>query len=223
MRKGDDTKSLRDFHNSKEGTPTMGGVLIIGALVLSTLVWGDLLNKYTLLALLATLWLGAIGLIDDRLKMIKKRSKGLGAMTKLRWQLLIGLVIGVILYADKGFPAGIEVPFFKNLIINLGLLYILFTAVVIVGSSNAVNLTDGLDGLAIGTMIMIALTYTIMSYLTGHAVFSDYLNIFFIPGSGELVVFCAALMGASLGFLWFNSYPATVFMGDTGSLALGGA
>lgn len=223
VRKDKYTAKLSEFHKSKEGTPTMGGVLILIAIVSSTLLWADIFNKYIILVLFSTLWLGMIGLIDDGIKMKKKRSLGLRPMVKLKWQILLGLIIGAILYLDPRVSTTLEMPFFKSFIIDLGVLYILFVSIVIIGSSNAVNLTDGLDGLAIGSMIMIALTYTTMSYLTGHFGFSEYLKIFYIPGSGELSVFCAIMVGACLGFLWFNSYPATVFMGDTGSLALGGA
>lgn len=223
VRKGQEVAKLSSFHKSKEGTPTMGGLLILLAIVLSTLLWADIFNKFILLVLLSTMWLGTIGIIDDSMKMIKKRSLGLRPFVKLRWQIILGLLIGLFLYMDPRFSTAIEVPFFKDVIIDFGILYIIFVCLVIIGSSNAVNLTDGLDGLAIGTMIMIAFTYTGMSYLAGNFRFSAYLNIFYIPGSGELAVFCATLVGACLGFLWFNSYPATVFMGDTGSLALGGA
>lgn len=223
VRKDKHTVRLSEFHKSKEGTPTMGGLLILIAIVLSTLLWADIFNKYILLVLLSTLWLGTIGLIDDGIKMVKKRSLGLRPLVKLRWQIFLGILVGTILYLDPKFSTALEVPFFKRFVIELGILYILFACIVIIGSSNAVNLTDGLDGLAIGSMIIIALTYTTMSYLSGNFRFSAYLNIFYIPGSGELAVFCAILAGACLGFLWFNSYPATVFMGDTGSLALGGA
>lgn len=223
VRKGRETARLSDFHKSKEGTPTMGGVLILLAVLLSTFLWADIFNKYILLVLLSTLWLGGIGLFDDSAKMKKRQSMGLRPLVKLQWQLALGLLIGVILYMDPMFSTAIEVPFLKNFLLNLGIGYILFVSLVIIGSSNAMNLTDGLDGLAIGTMIMIAFAYTGFSYVSGNFRFSDYLNVFYVPGSGELTVFCATLIGASLGFLWFNSYPATVFMGDTGSLALGGA
>jgi phospho-N-acetylmuramoyl-pentapeptide-transferase len=223
VRKGKDTIRLLEFYKSKEGTPTMGGLLILMAIVISTVLWANILNKYVLLALFSTVWLGAIGIIDDSRKMIKKRSLGLRPFTKLKLQLSLGLFIGVVLYLDPGFSTALEIPFFKRLIVDLGIFYIIFASLVIIGSSNAVNLTDGLDGLAIGTMVMIALTYTGMSYLSGHSRFSEYLNIFYMPQSGELAVFCAVLVGSCLGFLWFNSYPASVFMGDTGSLALGGA
>ncbi|MCM8781843.1 MAG: phospho-N-acetylmuramoyl-pentapeptide-transferase [Candidatus Omnitrophica bacterium] len=223
VRKGQEVAQLLSFHKSKEGTPTMGGLLLLLAIVLSTCLWADIFNKYIFLVLRSTVWLGAIGLIDDGIKMRKKQSLGLRPLVKLRWQMLLGLLIGTFLYLDPQFSTVIEVPFFKNLIVDFGIFYIIFVSLVIIGSSNAVNLTDGLDGLAIGTMIMIAFTYTGMSYIAGHFRFSNYLNIFYVSGSGELAVFCATLIGACLGFLWFNSYPATVFMGDTGSLALGGA
>jgi len=223
VRKEQYMATLSEFYKTKEGTPTMGGLLILLVIVLSTVLWADIFNKYVLLVLFSTLFLGGIGIIDDSRKMLKKKSLGLRPLVKLRWEIALGLFIGAIIYLDPRFPTALEVPFFKKAVIELGIFYILFACLVIVGSSNAVNLTDGLDGLAIGTMIMIALTYTVMSYLAGHSQFSSYLNIFYLPASGELAVFCAVLVGACLGFLWFNSYPANVFMGDTGALALGGA
>lgn len=223
VRKEKYMESLSEFYKTKEGTPTMGGLLILLVITLSTVLWADILNKYVLLALFSTVALGAIGMVDDFRKMVKKKSLGLRPLAKLKLEIGLGLFIGAILYLDPRFSTSLEVPFFKNLVIELGIFYILFASLVVAGSSNAVNLTDGLDGLAIGTMIMIALTYTVMSYLAGHFGFSEYLNIFYLPHGGELVVFCAVLVGACLGFLWFNSYPANVFMGDTGALALGGA
>ncbi len=219
----EEVPALYDLHKSKEGTPTMGGLLILIAVLLSTLLWADLTNGYIQWVMLITLFLGMVGFADDYIKLVKKRSLGLKPMTKLFWQIIIALALGVRVFCDPEISTNVDIPFFKDLIINLGIFYILWVAVVIVGSSNAVNLTDGLDGLAIGCVIMIALAYTGFSYLSGHSRFSEYLNIIYIPGTGELAVFCAALIGAGLGFLWFNSYPATVFMGDTGSLALGGA
>ena len=216
-------ESLSEFYKTKEGTPTMGGLLILLVIVLSTVLWADIFHKYILLALFSTIFLGAIGMVDDFRKMMKKKSLGLRPLAKLKLEIGLGLFIGAILYLDPRFSTALEVPFFKKLVIELGILYIIFACLVVAGSSNAVNLTDGLDGLAIGTMIMIALTYTVMSYLAGHVKFSYYLNIFYQPCGGELAVFCAVLVGACLGFLWFNSYPANVFMGDTGALALGGA
>ena len=217
-----DAPSLYRYHKHKEGTPTMGGIIIIASLAIATLLWADLSNSFIRLVLLGTVWLGVIGFIDDYIK-TRKRSKGIGAIAKLSGQLLLGFTIGVILYLSQDFRNSINFPFFKDLILDLGILYILFVVVVIVGSSNAVNITDGLDGLAIGCVVIIAITYGILSYITGHAKISEYLNIFYHPQAGELAVFCAGILGSGLGFLWFNSHPAEIFMGDTGSLALGGA
>ena len=214
---------LYPAHEGKKKTPTMGGLLILGSVVISTLLWGDLTNRYLLLCLATMLWLGAVGFIDDYLKLRKKNSKGLTAANKFIGQLLLGLGIGLFLYFDSFSWQEVHVPFVKHWVISMGPLYVLFVAMVIVGSSNAVNLTDGLDGLAIGCTAMIALTYGLFSYLAGHAKFSQYLQIPFVPGAGELTVFCAALLGAGMGFLWFNAHPASVFMGDVGSLSLGGA
>ena len=213
--------TLYEFHSSKEGTPTMGGVIIISAIVISTVLWSDLSNRFVQLCLLTIIWLGCIGFVDDYIK-LKKKSSGLRALTKLFGQLIIGLVIGLVLFFNKDFSTTVQFPFFKDLAINLGIYYVLFTALVIIASSNSVNITDGLDGLAIGCVTIIALTYGIMSYITGHAVFSGYLNIFHEVQAAELSILCAAIFGSSLGFLWFNSHPASIFMGDTGSLALGG-
>ena len=201
----------------------MGGVLILLSIGVAVLLWADLRNQYILLTLLSTVWFGGIGFADDYLKLTKKRSKGLAIIEKFLPQLCMGLFIGCLAYMDKGLGTRLDVPFLKDIVWYLGPLYILFVALVIVGCSNAVNLTDGLDGLAIGCTIFVALTYSILSYVSGHAVFSKYLFIPFLPGAGELTVFCASILGAGLGFLWFNCFPASVFMGDIGSLALGGA
>lgn len=214
---------LYPLHKGKEGTPTMGGILILLSIIGSTLLWGDLSNQYVMLVIFATAWLGIIGFADDYIKLVKKRSMGLNPRLKFLWQLLLGLIIGVTVSYDPIIGGRLDVPFFKELVVNLGIFYSIFAALVIVGSSNAVNLTDGLDGLAIGCIIMVALAYSGMSYLTGHIRFSNYLNILHVPGVGELTVFCASIVGAGLGFLWYNTYPASVFMGDTGALALGGA
>lgn len=214
---------LYEQHKGKDKVPTMGGFLILGGVVVSTVLWADILNRYVLLSLLTMVWLGAIGFVDDWLKLSKKNSKGLTAANKIFGQLAIGIFIGTFLYFDSPGWQQVSVPFFKNWLLAMGPLYIVFVVMILVGASNAVNLTDGLDGLAIGCTSMIALTYGIFSYVTGNVKFSDYLQIPFIPGTGELAVFCAVLFGASIGFLWFNSHPASVFMGDTGSLALGGA
>ena len=214
---------LHDLHRQKRGTPTMGGLLILFSTVASTLLWARLDNKYVLLVLFSVLWLGIIGFLDDYMKFITRRSKGITVSTKLVGQIILAAVVGIFAFYDPQIGQRLDLPFFKDLIVNLGLLYIIFVILVIVGSSNAVNLTDGLDGLAVGCISMVAVTYSIFSYVTGHLKFSSYLQINYVPGSGELAIFCASIMGAALGFLWFNTYPAEIFMGDTGSLALGGA
>ena len=223
VRKGEHTASLYEHHKDKEGTPTMGGVLIVGVIMLSVLLWADLSNRYIWIALFSTLWLAVVGFIDDYIKLTRTKSRGLTAAVKLAGQLVLGLIIGFILYYDPNIGDRLDVPFFKNLVLHLGIFYVFFSALVIIGTSNAVNLTDGLDGLAIGCVLIVALTYCVMSYVSGHYVISEYLQIIFMPQAGELAVFCAAIFGAGLGFLWYNCHPADVFMGDTGSLALGGA
>ncbi|MCM8770762.1 MAG: phospho-N-acetylmuramoyl-pentapeptide-transferase [Candidatus Omnitrophica bacterium] len=223
IRKEDESAQLYNLHQKKQGTPTMGGLLILTAIITANLLWADILNKYVIIACLGTVWLGLLGFFDDYLKVIKKRSKGLGAKNKLAWQMLLGLILGIVFLIDPHLNTRLDIPFLKNASINLGFLYIVFVILIISGASNAVNLTDGLDGLAIGIVIMIALAYSVLSYVTGNIKFSNYLLIPYIPGTGELTIFCASIVGAGLGFLWFNCYPATIFMGDTGSLALGGA
>lgn len=215
-------ESLYDLHKHKQGTPTMGGVLIILAIGLSTILWADMANVYVLLTLAGFLWLGLVGFTDDYIKVVKKRNLGLTPKMKLLGQILLGVMIALYIMVFTPIPTALSIPFVKNLALSLGVFYILFVVLVLISSSNAVNLTDGLDGLAIGCTVIAALTYSVLSYITGNAKFADYLNIFYLPGAGELAVFCAAMVGAGLGFLWFNSYPANVFMGDTGSLALGG-
>ncbi len=212
-------------HLSKQGTPTMGGLLIIAALASSVILWSDLTNKYVWVVLFAALAFGAVGFLDDYLKVVKKRSKGLPAMHKFGMQILASLLIGIFLYYNPNDPniTKLSVPFMKQLLLDLGWFYIPFVVIVIVGSSNAVNLTDGLDGLAIGLVGIASTANAVIVYLGGHRIIADYLKILYIPGSGELTVFCAALLGASLGFLWYNAHPAEVFMGDVGSLSLGGA
>jgi phospho-N-acetylmuramoyl-pentapeptide-transferase len=214
--------TLHKLHKHKEGTPTMGGIIIITSIVLSTLLWADYTNKFIILALFCTVVFGLLGFIDDYIK-AKGKSRGLMMTTKLLGQIAIGFMIGSALFFDQGYENTLNFPFLKDLVIDLGIFYILFVIVVIVASSNAVNISDGLDGLAVGCIATIAFTFAIISYTTGHLKVSEYLNIFYHPLAGELAVFCAAVMGASLGFLWYNSYPASIFMGDTGSLALGGA
>jgi phospho-N-acetylmuramoyl-pentapeptide-transferase len=212
-------------HLTKQGTPTMGGLLIIAALVTSVLLWSDLTNKYVWVVLFATLAFGGIGFWDDYLKVVKKRSTGLRAFQKFGLQIAASLVIGIFLYKFSGDHEAtfLSVPFMKRFLLNLGWFYVPFVAVVIVGSSNAVNLTDGLDGLAIGLVGIAATANAVIVYLGGNRIIADYLKILYIPGSGELAIFCGAMLGASLGFLWYNAHPAEVFMGDVGSLSLGGA
>ncbi|MBN1917157.1 MAG: phospho-N-acetylmuramoyl-pentapeptide-transferase [Verrucomicrobia bacterium] len=268
----DECPPLHALHRSKEGTPTMGGVLIVAAMVLPTLLWADMLSVFVLLVVGATLWLGVLGGIDDYLKIKQRNSKGLRARTKLAWQVLLGALVGCVLvampepgrllsttqpnllkslsgesaeeavngtvngthpapdvrnvirdYGIRGYPKTLFLPFYRYPLVWLGAFYALLAVFVIAGSSNAVNLTDGLDGLAIGCSTTVAFVYVVISYLTGNFLLADYLNIEFINGSGELVIFLASMIGAGLGFLWFNAHPAQIFMGDTGSLALGGA
>lgn len=212
-------------HFSKAGTPTMGGAMILVALTITTLLWSDLNSRYVWIVLLVTLMFGVVGWVDDYRKLVKKNSKGLPAKWKYFWQSVAGLAAAIVLYMTAQVPAETQliVPFLKNIAIDLGVAYILLTYFVIVGTSNAVNLTDGLDGLAILPTVMVAGALGIFAYVTGNVRFSDYLAIPYVPGVGEVVVFCGALVGAGLGFLWFNAYPAQVFMGDVGALALGAA
>lgn len=212
-----------ESHFKKEGTPTMGGTLILAAIVLPTLLWADLTNIYVWVTLLVTVGFGAVGFVDDYRKVKKRNSDGLSARQKMFWLMGISLAAGIILYCYPSFRTTLAFPFFKGLVPNLGLFYIPFAMLVIVGTSNAVNLTDGLDGLAIGPMIIASGTYLIFAYLAGNAKLSEYLQISSVQGAGELAVLCGAMVGAGLGFLWFNTYPAQVFMGDVGSLSLGGA
>jgi phospho-N-acetylmuramoyl-pentapeptide-transferase len=212
-----------ESHFKKEGTPTMGGTLILLAIVLPTLLWADLTNIYVWVTLGVTVGFGAVGFMDDFRKVRRKNSDGLSARQKMLWLLLIALTAGLALYFHPPFHTTLAFPFFKGLRPELGIFYIPFAMLVIVGASNAVNLTDGLDGLAIGPMIIASATYLVFAYAAGHARVAEYLQISSIPGAGELSVLCGAMVGAGLGFLWFNSYPAQVFMGDVGSLSLGGA
>lgn len=217
------TESLYDMNKHKQGTPTMGGILIIFAISVSTILWADIANQYVLVVLASFLWLGLIGFSDDYTKIMKKRNLGLRPGMKLLGQFLLGGALALYIMFFTPIPQALSVPFVKSFVLNLGILYVLFVILVITSASNAVNLTDGLDGLAIGCTIIAALSYAVLSYITGHFKVSEYLNVFYLQGGGELTVFCAAMVGAGLGFLWFNSHPASVFMGDTGSLALGGA
>lgn len=213
-------------HWSKAGTPTMGGIIVVLSVVIPVLLWGDIKSTYIILILAGTIWLSAVGFLDDYLKVVKKLPNGLIARYKLLGQVIIGLIVGSVIYFSPQFEnvnSLTTVPFLKNVNFDFSVFYIPVVVFIITATSNAVNLTDGLDGLAIGVTTIVMIALAILSYVSGNAIFSDYLNIIYLPGSGELTVFVAALVGASLGFLWFNSYPAQVFMGDTGSLAIGGA
>ena len=223
IRNNKESGELYKLQINKQDTPTMGGIFILAAVFISTLLWSEALNKNIIIALTVTLWLGLTGFADDYLKQVRKRSKGLSAAQKLASQLVLGLIAGAVIFLDGQYGTALDIPFMKEVTIDLGVFYILFAALVIAGSSNAVNLTDGLDGLAAGNVVMAALALGILSYVAGNIRFSSYLFIPYIRGAGELSVFCSAILGAGLGFLWYNCYPASVFMGDVGSLALGGA
>ncbi len=212
-------------HLSKAGTPTMGGVLILLSIVASTLLWGDLENRFVWVSVLVIVSFGAIGWVDDYRKVIEKNSRGLPSRWKYFWQSVLAVIFAAYLFYTAQSPAETQlvVPFFKDVMPQLGLMFILLTYFVVVGSSNAVNLTDGLDGLAIMPTVMVAAALGVCAYLAGNVNFAEYLSIPYVAGAGELVVFCAAMVGAGIGFLWFNTYPAQVFMGDVGSLALGAA
>ena len=211
-----------ESHLQKQGTPTMGGVMILAAIIIPTLLWADLTNAYIWMALFITVGYGAIGFVDDYKKVVKKDTKGLSARQKLFWQVLLAGSVAVFLFLKPGFSEELYFPFFKNFHPDLWIWFIPFVTLVIVGASNAVNLTDGLDGLAIGPVTINAATYMLFAYVAGHANLSAYLQIPRVVGAGELAVLCGAMVGAGLGFLWYNSYPADVFMGDVGSLSLGG-
>lgn len=222
-----------DSHHKKQGTPTMGGIIVLTAIILPTILWARLDDKYILLITAATLWMGTIGFLDDYLKVIKKYSRGLIARYKLIGQILMGLMIALFLFnfpEKEVLKTAIAIPFVAHNgitfditsgVLNLNLLYIPLVVFVITGTSNAVNLTDGLDGLATGLVAIATLTFGAIAYASGRFDYSDYLNILYLPGAGELFVFCLAMAGACIGFLWYNAHPAQIFMGDTGSLALG--
>jgi len=222
------TQHIRDdgpkCHMGKEGTPTMGGLLIILCILLSILMWGDLRNIYIWVMIISLIGFGGIGFLDDYLKIARNSHKGLRAYQKFGLQIVLAVLIGLFLYMNPKDPYAdvLSIPFFKKWLVDLGLLYIPFSVVVMVGSSNAVNLTDGIDGLAIGLVAVAVLANGVLVYISGNKVLAQYLQVLYLPGTGELTVFCGAMFGAALGFLWFNSYPADVFMGDVGSLALGG-
>ncbi len=201
----------------------MGGVLLVVSILVSNLLWGDLTNFSLLLAMLVVLWFGLVGFADDWLKLKSKSSRGLPARVKLAGQLILGFGIGIYFHCNPLFPSVLAIPFFKELLIPLGFFYIPFIVIVLVGASNALNLTDGLDGLAIGCMAFAAGAFRVITYIIWRSNFAQYLGLPYVPSAAELTVFCSTLVGASVGFLWYNSYPASVMMGDTGSLSLGGA
>lgn len=212
-------------HAAKTGTPTMGGILIIGSIIFTMLLWGDLKNGYVWAMLASLTGFGAIGLVDDYIKVMRRNHRGLRAWYKFGTQLFFALLLGVFLYVNPKDPYAdvLSIPFFKKWLIDLGWFYIPFSVVVIVGSSNAVNLTDGIDGLAIGLVGIAVLANGALVYISGNKNLAQYLQVLYLPGTGELTVFCGAMLGACLGFLWYNAYPADVFMGDVGSLGLGGS
>jgi phospho-N-acetylmuramoyl-pentapeptide-transferase len=222
-------QSVRDdgpeSHLSKSGTPTMGGLLILVSIAVSTLCWANLNNRFVAVVLLVTLAFGIIGWVDDYRKVVHQNPKGLSARYKILWQSIVGFAAAIFLYQSATTPAETQLifPFIKDVTINLGWMYVVLSYFVIVGSSNAVNLTDGLDGLAILPTVLVSGALMIFAYTTGHIYFADYLGIPYIKGVGEVAIFCASIVGAGLGFLWFNTYPAQVFMGDIGALALGAA
>ena len=220
-------QNIRDVgpqsHQVKAGTPTMGGLLILFSWLVPTLLWSNLTNVFVWIAVGVTLLFGAIGFADDYIKVRQRRNLGLTARVKLGLQLVVAAGAGALLLSISAIPPTLTFPFFKELILDLGIFYVPFVVIVLVGASNAVNLTDGLDGLAIGATLIAAGTYAVFTYIAGNAIVARYLQVPFVPGVGELTVFCGGLVGASLGFLWFNAHPAEVFMGDVGSLALGGA
>lgn len=215
-----------ESHRAKAGTPTMGGLIILVATVVPTLLWADLTNPFVHILLLSTIWMGVLGFLDDYLKVVKGKSKGLIGRQKLVGQILLGIVLGVLLHVRPihgDFVTQTSVPFLKSVFLNLGWLYVPFIVLVLAGSSNAVNLTDGLDGLAVGLAGIAGFAFAGFAYVAGRADWSSYLQILYLPGAGELTIYCMSLVGAALGFLWFNAHPAEIFMGDTGSLAVGGA
>jgi phospho-N-acetylmuramoyl-pentapeptide-transferase len=209
-------------HLSKKGTPTMGGLLIIFAVTVSTLLWANLTVDYVWLVLTVTIGYGLIGFVDDYHKLVRRNSRGVPGRNRLAAEILIALMVSIILYSKSGFTSAVTIPFFKTALPDLGWGYVLLSTFIIVGAANAVNLTDGLDGLAIGPAITCVMTYLLFSYFAGNIRIARYLQIPYVAGTGELAVFCGAAVGAGIGFLWYNAYPAQIFMGDVGSLSLGG-
>ncbi len=223
LRVGQPIREIGPDHQSKAGTPTMGGLLILLALVISVLLWADLTNRGIWTVLGLTLGYGVLGFVDDYQKVRYRNHKGISARTKLFWQWLLAFGVAALIYTDPSFDGELQVPFFKTFTPHIGWLYVPLAAFVIVAMSNGVNLTDGLDGLAIGPVMISSGVFLVLSYAAGHATIAEYLAIKSVPGAGQLAIFCGALLGGGLGFLWFNSSPAQLFMGDVGALALGGA
>jgi len=220
---GQPIREIGPDHQAKEGTPTMGGLLILLSLAVSVLLWSDLTNRMVWIVLGLTIGYGVLGFMDDYKKVTEGSSAGISARTKILWQVLMAVIVGFAIYSDPAFDHELAVPFFKTFTPNIGAVYVPLAAFIIVAASNGVNLTDGLDGLAIGPVMITAGVFLILAYAAGHSVISDYLQIKYVPGSGQLAIFCGALVGGGLGFLWFNASPAQLFMGDVGALALGGA
>ncbi len=221
--KSDKREDVPDRHEAKKGTPTMGGFVILVSTIIPTLLWADLANSYIWVVTFALLSFGAIGFLDDVRKLKHQAGKGISGRTKLSFQILFALMISVYLYMRPDFITELTIPFFKNATPHLGIFYVLLCVFIIVGTSNSVNLTDGLDGLAIGPVLTVCSTFLLFAYLVGNIKFAQYLQIFYVKGAGELTVLCGAMLGAGIGFLWYNAYPAELFMGDTGSLSLGAA
>ena len=223
LRVGQPIREIGPDHQAKAGTPTMGGLLILLALVVSVLLWSELDNRFVWILLGLTTGYGLLGFIDDYKKVREGSSAGVSARMKLLWQTVLALGVGFAIYTDPNFDSELAVPFFKDFTPNLGIFYVPLAAFIIVAASNGVNLTDGLDGLAIGPVMVAGATFLLLAYAAGHAGIADYLAIKYVPGAGQLAIFCGALVGGGLGFLWFNASPAELFMGDVGALALGGA
>ena len=223
LRIGQPIREIGPDHQAKEGTPTMGGLLILFSLLVSVLLWSELDQRMVWILVGLTAGYGVLGFIDDYQKVTQGSSAGISARTKLVWQVVFALAVAIAIYTDPAFDKELAVPFFKNFTPNIGIFYVPLAAFIIVAASNGVNLTDGLDGLAIGPVMITAATFLLLSYAAGHTGIAEYLNIKYVPGSGQLAIFCGAMVGGSLGFLWFNASPAELFMGDVGSLALGGA
>ena len=223
LRAGQPIKEIGPAHEHKAGTPTMGGLLVLLGLLVSVLLWSELDNRLVWILLGITSGYGLLGFVDDYKKVTSGNNDGISGRTKIFWQTLLALGVAIAIYLDPNFDQELSVPFFKDFTPHLGILYVPLAVFIIVGASNAVNLTDGLDGLAIGPVMITAGTMGLLSYVAGHSVIAEYLGIKYVAGTGQLAIFCGALIGGGLGFLWFNAYPAQLFMGDVGSLALGGA